>query len=53
MAADTRSKVESPLIEEEEHVLSRSDTSLLPIRDGNGVSSVHGHCILTEVVVNG
>jgi hypothetical protein len=53
MATDTRSKVESPLIEEEEHVLSRSDTGLLPIRDGNGVSSVHGHCDLTELGVNG
>lgn len=51
MAADTRSKVESPLIEEEEHVLSRSDTSLLPIRDGNGISQKPNFPHLTIAVV--
>jgi hypothetical protein len=53
MTTDTRSKLESPLIEEEEHVLSRSDTGLLSMRDGNGVRSIRGHCDLTEVVVSG
>ncbi|KAM0094727.1 hypothetical protein ACP6JD_001795 [Aspergillus fumigatus] len=51
IAADTRSKVESPLIEEEEHVLSRSDTSLLPIRDGNGISQKPNFPHLTIAVV--
>ncbi|PKX94808.1 putative Ras guanyl-nucleotide exchange factor RasGEF [Aspergillus novofumigatus IBT 16806] len=51
MATDTRSKVESPLIEEEEHVLSRSDNGLLPIRDGNGISQKPNFPHLTIAVV--
>ncbi|RHZ44013.1 putative Ras guanyl-nucleotide exchange factor RasGEF [Aspergillus thermomutatus] len=52
MATETRNMVESPLIEEEEHMLSsKSDTGLSSTRDGEGIPQKPNFPHLTIAVV--